>query len=59
MLRLVAGKSLSVVSEPIIAIIASGKRPRNKFSNGFRKLLIRTSREIKRAIRVEISKKPK
>ena len=38
---------------------ARGNRARNRISSGLRRLLIRTTREIDRVIRLLISKRPK
>ena len=54
----VAGNGLCLYNDAAIAIIANGNRHKNKFSSGFRILLTNTSKEMEKAIRVEISKKP-
>jgi len=56
---LVGAELLLMLSEAIMEIMARGNRPRNKFSNGFRRLLTRTSKDIEAVISVLISKRPK
>lgn len=55
----VGGKLLLTVRDAMIETIARGNRPKNKFSKGFRMLLIRTSKDIETVMSVLISVMPK